>query len=83
MVACMDVIKHHGKEGKIHIICNDLLPEVERGLREHIIDFTIVQNPQQQGYRSLRILYDLIFTGKRPELEFYYTGTHIYIAESL
>jgi LacI family transcriptional regulator len=81
--ACMDVIKHYRKEGRIKIICNDLLPEVEQGLREHIIDFTIVQNPQQQGYRSLRILYDLIFAGKQPELEYNYTQTHIYIPESL
>jgi LacI family transcriptional regulator len=81
--ACLEVIKHHGKEGRIRIICNDLLPKVEQGLRDNIIDFTIVQNPQQQGYRSLRILYDLIFSGKRPEHEYNYTETHIYIPESL
>lgn len=81
--ACLEVIKHHGKEGRIRVICNDLLPEIEQGLKENIIDFTIVQNPQQQGYRSLRILYDLIFTGKRPDMDHYYTETHIYIPESL
>jgi LacI family transcriptional regulator len=81
--ACLDAIKHNEKEERIRIICNDLQPEVEQGLRENMIDFTIIQSPQQQGYRSLRILYDFIFTGKRPEMEHYYTETHIFISESL
>ncbi len=81
--ACLDAVKFHRKEGRIRFICNDLLPEVKQGLRDGVIDFTIVQNPQQQGYRSLRILYDLIFTGKQPEMEHDYTETQIYIAESL
>jgi LacI family transcriptional regulator len=81
--ASIDAIKHNGKEREIRVICNDLLPEVEQGLRENIIDFTIVQNPYEQGYRSLRILYDLIFTRKHPKLEYNYTETHIYIHENL
>lgn len=81
--AAIDVLKHQGKAGKVKMVSNDLLPETEAGLRSRIIDFTIVQNPRQQGYRSLRILYDLIFMGKRPDSQHYYTDTHIYIAESL
>jgi LacI family transcriptional regulator len=81
--ACIDAVKHNGRDGRIRIVCNDLSPEIEQGMRDNIIDFTIVQNPQQQGYRSLRILYDLIFTGKQPEMEHYYTETHICIPESL
>lgn len=79
----IDVLERHGMGGRIRMICNDLMPETQAGLRDRIIDFTIVQNPQQQGYRSLRILYDLIFLGKSPETEHYYTETHIYIPESL
>lgn len=81
--ACIDVVKLADKGGQLRIVCNDLMPEVEQGLREGIIDFTIMQNPFQQGYRSLRILYDLIFTGKKPDHEFQYTDTSILIAESL
>jgi LacI family transcriptional regulator len=81
--AGIDAVRHHNMAGRVRIICNDLAPETAEGLRENIIDFTIVQNPQQQGYRSLRILYDLIFTGKQPEQEYYYTETNIYITESL
>ncbi|OCT14489.1 hypothetical protein A8709_27195 [Paenibacillus pectinilyticus] len=81
--ACMDAVRRAGKDGQLRIVCNDLMPEVEQGLREGKIDFTIMQNPIQQGYRSLRILYDLIFTGKKPESEYQYTETSILIAESL
>ncbi|MFC5703980.1 LacI family DNA-binding transcriptional regulator [Cohnella faecalis] len=81
--AALDVLQEHGKAGKIKVVSNDLIPETEEGLRNRFIDFTIVQDPKQQGYRSLRILYDLIFIGKRPEQEYYYTDTHIYIPESL
>ncbi|NOU64897.1 substrate-binding domain-containing protein [Paenibacillus sp. LMG 31461] len=81
--ACIDAVKLAGKGGQLRIVCNDLMPEVEQGLREGVIDFTIMQNPIQQGYRSLRILYDLIFTGKKPDHEFQYTDTSIMIAESL
>lgn len=81
--ACLEAVAKHGLERKIRIVCNDLLPEIEQGLRERTIDFTIMQNPRQQGYRSLRILYELIFAGKRPEREFEYTETQICIAESL
>jgi LacI family transcriptional regulator len=81
--ACLDVIRSHRKEGRIRVVCNDLMPVVEQGLRERLIDFTIVQNARQQGYRSLRILFDLAFAGKSPESEYNYTDTHIYIPESL
>lgn len=81
--ACLDAVKLAGKGGQLRIVCNDLIQEVEQGLREGLIDFTIMQNPVQQGYRSLRILYDLIFTGKKPESEYQYTETSILIAESL
>ncbi|SEO87983.1 LacI family DNA-binding transcriptional regulator [Paenibacillus sp. OV219] len=81
--ACLGVIKFHRKEGKIRVVCNDMLPSVEQGLRDRIIDFTIVQNPERQGYLSLRLLFDLVFAGKQPETEHYFTETHIYIPESL
>ncbi|MFC5651174.1 LacI family DNA-binding transcriptional regulator [Paenibacillus solisilvae] len=81
--ACIDAIKRHGKEGKVKVVCNDLLPETERGMKEGIIDFTIVQNPSMQGYRALRILFDHRFLGKPPEIEYYFTETNIMIPESM
>lgn len=81
--ACLYAVKEIGGPGRYRIITNDLMPEVEQGMREGFIDFTIVQNPAQQGYRSLRMLYDFIISGKRPEQQYYYTETSIVIPESL
>lgn len=81
--ACVDVVKKLGVERKVHIICNDLLPIIEENMRAGIIDFSIVQDPFIQGYRSLKILYDYIFSGRKPDSEFIYTETGIKILESL
>lgn len=81
--ACMDAIRQAGIEGKVRVICNDLMPDTEAAMRQGRIDFTIVQNPVQQGYRSFRILYDLVFAGKKPESETIFTETSIVIPESL
>ncbi|QHW33732.1 substrate-binding domain-containing protein [Paenibacillus rhizovicinus] len=83
IAACVDAIKKHRREGQLRVVCNDLMPPAEQGLRERIIDFTIVQNPERQGYVSLRMLYDHVFAGKQPESEHHFTETHIYIPESL
>jgi len=80
---CIDAIKRWTSEHKVHVVSNDMMPAVERGLREGIIDFTIVQSPYQQGYRSLRILYENIFKAKAPESEFIFSDTHIKILESM
>jgi LacI family transcriptional regulator len=81
--ACMDAIKQSAMAHRIHVVCNDLLPEVEQGLKNGMIDFTIVQSPYQQGFRALRILYEYIFKGKSPENEFIFSDTQIKILESL
>jgi LacI family transcriptional regulator len=81
--ACVDVVKNLALEQNIHIICNDILPVVLENMKSQIIDFTIVQNPFMQGYKSLKILYEYVFTGKNPDSEFIYTDTDIIIPESL
>ncbi|MBO9610148.1 MAG: LacI family DNA-binding transcriptional regulator [Paenibacillaceae bacterium] len=81
--ACLDAVREAGIEGKVRIICNDLMPETEAAMRQGRIDCTIVQNPVQQGYRSFRLLHDLVFAGKKPESETIFTETSIVIPESL
>jgi len=83
VAACVKVVKSLGLEHNIHIICNDILPEIVENMKSQIIDFTIVQNPFIQGYKSLKVLYEYIFTGKNPESELIYTDTGIVITESL
>lgn len=81
--ACVDAVKKSGLEHRVHIICNDLLPEVIESIKSGIIDFTIVQDPFMQGYKSLNILYNYIFSGRKPENEYIYTDTSIKIMENI
>ena len=62
------------KEKKCKVVVNDLLPEIKEALDSEIIDFTIFQDPAEQGYRSVKLLFEYLFCGKKPESEYYYTG---------
>lgn len=81
--ACLDAVTEKGLAGKIHIICNDTLPEVIENMKKGIIDFTIVQDPFSQGYKPLRMLREYIFSGKKPEQEYILTEIGIKIPENL
>ncbi|MFJ6216845.1 sugar ABC transporter substrate-binding protein [Streptomyces sp. NPDC092296] len=41
----------------------DLLPQTADYLRSGVIDFTISQNPSQQGYQAVKVLYDFLTKG--------------------
>ncbi len=62
------------KEKKYSVVVNDLLPEITEALNSESIDFTIFQDPAEQGYRSVKLLFEYLFCGKKPESEYYYTG---------
>lgn len=81
--ACCEALKKCGLAGKTHVICNDTVPDMVNGMKEGIIDFSILQNPFMQGYKPIKLLYDYIFSGKMPESEHIYTDTSIVILESL
>jgi len=62
---------------KYNVIINDLYPVVEKALKDNIIDFTIFQNPFEQGYKPVKLLFDFIFGGIKPDEEYYYTANTI------
>jgi LacI family transcriptional regulator len=66
---CMDAPNITLKPDIFAVVSNDLIPEVIQGMQDKMIDFTIFQNPKQQGYHSLRTLYDLAFNGKEIGIE--------------
>ncbi len=81
--ACMDAITEKGLTGKVHIICNDILPEIVDNMKKGLIDFTIVQDPFSQGYKPLNLLREYIFLGREPKAEHIYTEISIKIPENL
>lgn len=80
--ACIEIVKTHSQSKKMKVICNDLLPEVIAGMNENIVDFSIVQDPFIQGYKSVKLLYDYVFLEKKPD-EYNYTEISIKLPESL
>lgn len=79
--ALLDLVKNIDR--KYRLIVNDMYPEVQEALKKDIIDFTIFQNPIEQGYLPVKLLFDYMFYGKKPENEYYYTGNTVIMKEML
>lgn len=71
-----------GMEGKVHVLCHDLIPESRLFLEKNIIDFVIGQDPHSQGALPIRILYEFLFLKKRPKKEFFHTRIEIFTSEN-
>jgi len=78
---CINVLEEIGK--KYHIVANDLTPAIKTALKKNIFDFTIFQNPFEQGYRPVMLLFDLLLYRKYPVKEFYYTDNTVITSEML
>ena len=72
-----------GLAGKIPVVCFDDVPATRRFLREGVVTATICQEPFQQGYRSVRMLFDYLMNGRAPDESFNYTNTVIKIRQNL
>jgi LacI family transcriptional regulator len=70
-------------EKKIKIISFDLYPEIIQLVKSGVINFTIDQDLRAQGYRSLKALFDLVFTGKTPPATFIRTAIDIRMRENI
>jgi LacI family transcriptional regulator len=81
--ACLEVIRNLKLADRIRVVCNDIIEDVRNGMETGILDFTITQNPYLQGYKPVKLIYDYIFQGKKPDKEFYYTENNIYTRENL
>ena len=57
----------------IKVIVFDLLGDTKDLIMDGVIDFAIDQNPFEQGYRAIKVLFDYIYAKKEPEQEYQYT----------
>ncbi|MDD2534486.1 MAG: hypothetical protein PHC86_07280, partial [Eubacteriales bacterium] len=53
-------IQQHGKSG-CHIICFDMKPSTRPLMQSGLIDFSLLQEPEVQGYLPIKLLVDLLF----------------------
>ncbi|SDM75344.1 transcriptional regulator, LacI family [Acetanaerobacterium elongatum] len=72
-----------GLEGKIKIVCHDKVPTTVEMMKKGVIAATICQQPFTQGYKSARIVFDYLITGKKPDNDQYFVKNEIKILENL
>lgn len=72
-----------GREGRISIVCFDSIPSTADMMRRGLIQATICQQPFTQGYQSVRIAFDYLVSGSRPEGTQYILKNEIKILENL
>ena len=56
-------VQQSGNTGKITTVGFDLLPSTAEFVSDGVVDFTISQNPSEQGYQAVKILYDFLVDG--------------------
>ena len=81
--ACLDFVQGNNKKGRVRIITNDESTATVRGLREGTIDFTICQDPEQQGYMALKTMFGYLQSRTPPETRWYQTPVRIVGAAAL
>ena len=69
--------------GKIRVISHDLTEIQARMMRRGMITATICQQPEEQGARSLEILFRYLAYGEIPESKFIFMDQSVRIAQSL
>ena len=76
-------IKQLKMEGQVKIISHDIYPEVVDLIREGIITCSISQDNIEQGYLSVKILFEYLFYGEKPSKGCMFTKTDIFLLENI
>ncbi|MGI6168665.1 MAG: LacI family DNA-binding transcriptional regulator [Christensenellales bacterium] len=67
------VLAEMGCKDRVKVIAYDVTEANKRNLQEGYLDFLLGQDSYAQGYRPSMILFDYLFSGKKPESEHLYT----------
>ncbi|MBO0959381.1 sugar-binding protein [Neobacillus sp. MM2021_6] len=80
-IGIAQVVKKYRKNDPIYIMGFDTLPETLKYIREGVIDATVVQEPFEMGYESVKMMIDYIEGKKVPSV--IHTNTKILRVEDL
>lgn len=67
-------IEEERRRGRVRVVAYDLNAPNRKLLQNGALSFVLDQMAFEQGSRSLQILYNYLFGGRRPERELLYTG---------
>lgn len=67
----------------LKILTFDFSDTIRQGLLENKIQFTITQNPKEQGYQSMKLMSNYLMDHIPPKNQFIYINTEIMIRESI
>jgi simple sugar transport system substrate-binding protein len=59
-------IQQSGNSGKIVMAGFDLLPQTAQFVSDGVVNFTISQNPGEQGYQAVKVLEEFLAKGTKP-----------------
>lgn len=76
-------VKLMNKDKKVKIISFDLYPEIVELVKEGVINFTIGQDLISQGYKPVKLFFDYLFYGQKPETEFISTTVDVRLRENI
>lgn len=54
------------RKGTVRVICHDLTPDSRELLKSNVVDFVLDQNPEEQGYQIIKVLFDYCMKGITP-----------------
>jgi LacI family transcriptional regulator len=63
--------------GKVKVISHDITPVAQEFLKSGALHFTLGQDPQFQGYKSVSVLFDYLYRDIMPEQKSIYTNIDI------
>lgn len=72
-----------GLQNKVRVAAHDEIAGTKRLVRDGVIDFTIGQEPEEQGYRAVEIIFKYFMGNKRAAPNDHITGTIIKIRENI
>ena len=72
-----------GRQKKLTVLSYDEIEPTRQLIRDGVIDFTIGQEPAEQGYRAIQILFDYFMSDRRLAPKNHITETVIKIKENL
>ncbi len=72
-------VRELGLENKFKIFTFDMTPVVIDSIKKGIVQSTICQQPFEQGYQSIKILFDALMNNHLPEVDHIYTELNVKI----